>query len=169
MDGATRSLYGEIKSPTFLEISIPLNSFPSLKEVSKEYSFMFYVGHNIWGHWIFPEKDDDGGSTVAMTFFGARIVGPWVEEKLQWTSGLGLQFYSLHGGGGETTLNDGTGESTFHLASGSTTSRIYYLSGGLRIKMNPSNGIQLNLNILTPFSRLRRTYAFSFGWFFYIY
>ena len=166
--GTPKSFYGEVKIPTFLEIRFPLNSFPSLRDVPEEYSFASYTGLNILGHWIQPEGDSDGGSVTAMTFFGFRIAGPWM-EKLKWTSGLGLQFYSIHGQGGITTLNDGTGTSNFYLASKSTTSRNYYLSAGLRIELNPSHQLQLNLNVLTPFSRLRRTYEISFGWFIHIY
>ena len=166
--GTDKSLYGEVQTPHFLEIWMPLSTFPSLREVSKEYFFAPYFGYTLLGFLLFPRRDEDGGSKSSLTFFGFRVAGP-LKERWQWTSGLGLQFYAIHGDGGKTLLNDGTASSEFYLASRTITSRNYYLSGGLRFEMHRQHYIQLNLHVFTPFYRLRRAYDLSFGWFFNLY
>ena len=167
-DGEDKSFYGEIKTPTFLEFWMPLRVFPGAKRAPKDYFFVPYLGYTIFGFLVSPDEDEDGGSLNSMIILGTRVVGPLI-ERVQWTSGLGLQFYSLYGKGGKVTLNDGTGKSEFYLASRDSTTRNYYLSGGLRFKVYSHHYIQLNLNILTPFFKLKRSYDLALGWFFHVY
>lgn len=115
-----------------------------------------------------PIARNGKGDTHRSRHWGIQV--PFVvasTNRTEWKVGAALWMHTVSGSGGDITLTDGTGTSTFSKPGRSSTSRTLAFVGGLTtpIGYHPRLFLDADLNLLSPLSTRRSAHLLiQLGW-----
>lgn len=108
---------------------------------------------------LISNKDKDNGLSTYLTQLGVDVLFS-SSSNVYFKSQLGILAYEMKGAGGTKELANGTGTTTFDLPNRTVNSQMIFMGLGSQIDFGSGN-LEMNFNIVSPFSSTRRSYLLS--------